>query len=219
MTTELANRFIEYETVKDVWDAVHKYHSKKNDRSKIAQLVSRSCALQQGEKSVLTYANELSDIYRELDYYRPLAHNSVEWEYILMDRVYRLLQGLRSEFEGIRGQLLSREAPLSFDNTITQLLNEESRLQEQKGVSECSVFAITDQKSIRPTQNGQSALPVNEIKKGQPKNRENQWCNYCKRKGHTKEKWWKLNGRPPQDLLKIFTSTYGCIPFICSRIL
>ena len=61
-----------------------------------------------------------------------------------MDRVYRLLQGLRSEFEGIRGQLLSREAPLLFGDTITQLLNEESRLQEQKGVSECSVFAITD---------------------------------------------------------------------------
>ena len=30
MTTKLANRFIQYETVKDVWDAVQKYHSKKN---------------------------------------------------------------------------------------------------------------------------------------------------------------------------------------------
>ena len=85
MTTELANQFIEYKTVKDIWAAVYKYHSKKNDQSKIAQLVSRSCALQHGERSVLTYTNELSDIYRELDHYRPLAHNSVEWEYILMD--------------------------------------------------------------------------------------------------------------------------------------
>ena len=41
---------------------------------------------------------------------------------------------------------------------------------------------------------------MNEIKKGQPRNRENQWYNYCKRKGHTKEKCWKLNGRPPQDM-------------------
>ena len=54
MTAELANRFIEYETIKDVWYTVHKYHSKKNERSKIAQLVSRSCALQQDEKLVLT---------------------------------------------------------------------------------------------------------------------------------------------------------------------
>ena len=37
MTTELANQFIEYEIVKDIWEAVQKYHSKKNDRSKIAQ--------------------------------------------------------------------------------------------------------------------------------------------------------------------------------------
>ena len=42
MMTELVKRFIEYETVKGVWDAVHKYHSKKNVSSKIAQLVSQS---------------------------------------------------------------------------------------------------------------------------------------------------------------------------------
>ena len=132
----------------------------------------------------------------------------MELEYILIDRVCRLLEGLRSEFEGIRSQPLSREAPLSFDDTITQLLSKESRLQEQKGVSECSVFAITDQRSIRPTQNGQSAPTVNEIKKGQPKNRENQWCNYCKRKGYTKEKCWKLNGRAPQDMNGKFSDAH-----------
>ena len=38
MTTELANLFIECKIVKDVWDAVHKYHSKKNNQSKIAKI-------------------------------------------------------------------------------------------------------------------------------------------------------------------------------------
>ena len=74
MTTELVNQFIEYETIKDVWDVVHKYHSKKNDRFKISQLVSQSCALQQGDKSILTCENELSDSYRELDHFCPLTH-------------------------------------------------------------------------------------------------------------------------------------------------
>ena len=125
-----------------------------------------------------------------------------------MDRVYRLLQGLRSEFDGIRGQLLSREVSLLFDDTITHLLNEENCLQEKKEMTKCAVFAITDRRSIRPTQNGQSAQPVNEIKKGQPRNRENQWCNYCKRKGHTKEKCWKLKGRPPQDMNENFSHAH-----------
>ena len=39
---------------------------------RLLRLVSRSCALQQGEKSVLTYANELCDIYRELGHYHLL---------------------------------------------------------------------------------------------------------------------------------------------------
>ena len=43
----------------------------KNEKAKIAKLITRAGALQQGEKSVVTYANELSDIFSELDHYRP----------------------------------------------------------------------------------------------------------------------------------------------------
>ena len=88
MTTELANRFIEYETVKEIWDVAHKYHSQKNDQAKIAELVIRAGSLQQGDKSVLAYANELSAIYSELDHYRPPAHDSVDREHILTNRVF-----------------------------------------------------------------------------------------------------------------------------------
>ena len=63
MTTELANCFIEYPTVKEEWDVARIYHSKKNDKVKIAQLVIRAGGLQQGEKTVLTCANELRMIY------------------------------------------------------------------------------------------------------------------------------------------------------------
>ena len=60
-------------------------------------------------------------------------------------------------------------------NTISELLNEESRLQDLKGLSECSTFPLTDQKPS-PIQNGQSAPTANETKKGQPR-KKNQWCN------------------------------------------
>ena len=142
-TAELANRFIEYETAKEIWDAAHKYHSKKNDRAKITQSAIRVGSLQQGDKSLLAYANELSAIYSELDHYRPPAHDSVDREYILTDRVYRLLTGLRPEFENIRSQSCHRESPLSFEDAISQLIGEESRLQEMKGGSESSAYAVT----------------------------------------------------------------------------
>ena len=44
---------------------------------------------------MLTYANELSDIFSELDHYHPLDHELSNKEYVLMDQVYKLLQGLQ----------------------------------------------------------------------------------------------------------------------------
>ena len=58
MTTELANCFTEFSTVKEIWDSAQTHHSKKNDKAKIAQLAIRAAALQQDEKTVLVYANE-----------------------------------------------------------------------------------------------------------------------------------------------------------------
>ena len=76
MKTEMTNRFIQYETVKEIWDAVHKYHSKKNDKFKIAQLVNKASVPQQGEWSILGYANELITIFSEIDHYRPHVHST-----------------------------------------------------------------------------------------------------------------------------------------------
>ena len=62
MSTDYFQKFIDYKTAKGIWEAVHKFYSKKNDSSKISSLVSRANSLQQGDKSVMAYANELSSI-------------------------------------------------------------------------------------------------------------------------------------------------------------
>ena len=100
-------------------------------------------SLQQCDKSLLAYAKELSAIFSELDHYRPPAHDSVDREYILADRVYRLLTGLRLDFKNVRSQSCHRESPLSFEDAISQLIGEESQLQEMNGSSESSAYAVT----------------------------------------------------------------------------
>ena len=174
VSTELANRFIEYETVKEIRDAAHKYHSKKNDKSKITQLVTKACTLQQGDKSVLAYANELSSIFSELDHYWPPGHNTEDREYILMNRVYKILPGLRPEFEGIRSQLHNLENTLNFDNAVSQLLSEESQLQEIKGGGERAACAVTSQGGNSSGSSQQMAPPSfnpNNAKKAPNKNK------------------------------------------------
>ena len=47
MSTDYFQKFLEYRTAKAIWEAVHKFYSKKNDSSKISSLVNRADALQQ----------------------------------------------------------------------------------------------------------------------------------------------------------------------------
>ena len=101
---------------------------------------------------------------------------------------------MRPEFEGIKGQLYNRENPLTFDEAVAQLLGEESRLLEMKG-GETTAYTVTQPGNSATTQHGTN-LP--NTKKGQMTNKENLWCNYCKRKGHVKETCWKLQSRTPQ---------------------
>ena len=86
-------------------------------------------------------------MFSELDHYRPPVHNSGDRDYILMDRIYKLLQRLRPEFEGIRSQLYNRETSLTFNDPVSQLLNEENRLQDMKGGEESSACAVTQSKA------------------------------------------------------------------------
>ena len=194
MNTDYFQKFIEYRTAKAIWEAVHKFYSKKNDSSEISSLVNRANSLQQGDKTVMAYANELSSIYNELDFYRPPQYNSLQWEYTVQDRIYHFLEGLRPEFEGLRSQIYNRGVHESFDDAIAAVVREEGRLQQMKVNPESLAFV---------SHQGGKSQPFSFPPRGQDKGQEKQWkdgpfCNYCKRRGHTKDKCWKLRGRPPQ---------------------
>ena len=89
------HKFFEYKTMKEIREAVHKFYSKKNDASKISSLVNRANALQQGDKYVMAYANELSSIYNDLDFYRSPQYNTLQWEYAVQYKIYHFIEGLR----------------------------------------------------------------------------------------------------------------------------
>ena len=143
---------------------------------------------------MLTYENELSDIFNELNHYRPPNHDSADREYVLMDQGYKSPQGLQPKFEGIRSQLYNKENTLLCDNTFSQLLIEESHLKEMKGSGDNTTCVINNSKAATPNQD----TNVGNMKKGSVKPKETLWCTYYKRREHTKEIRWKLYGRPPQ---------------------
>ena len=80
---------------------------------------------------------------------------------------------------------------------VFQLLSEECKLQEMKGGGDSSAYSVTNHGGSSSKSTHQVAPPNSNPKKGPMKNKDNLRCNCCKRKGHTKEKCWKVHGRPP----------------------
>ena len=167
---------------------MQKHHSKSKDRSRIGFLLNKGATLKQGERSVSEYSGEVLEIYDELDYYRPPIATT-NFDQVQQDRTYHFLQGLRPEFEGIRSQLYNREVELPFEDTISAALREESRMLELKGITESSAYSVS-----QPTAKYDPPKRYDQDRS----NKEVPTCHFCKRKGHIKEKCWKLHGRPPQ---------------------
>ena len=174
-------RYITYDTSRKLWEAVRRDHSKGEDRMKIINLYIKSFSLQQGEKDVLTYSNELRDIFNDLDHCRPPSTDPRARAYEATNRLCQFLQGLRPEFELVRSQLYNREEEPTFDQAVSKVMQEESRLNSLKGVVE-----------------GTAYVSKGTNWKTQTSNRENLFCTHCKKQGHTKEKCWKLHGKPQQ---------------------
>ena len=197
MNTDYFQKFIEYQTTKAISEAVHKFYSKKNDSSKISSLVNRANSLQQGDKTVMAYANELSSIYNELDFYRPPQYNSLQWEYNVQDRIYHFLEGLRPEFEGLKSQIYNRGVHESFDDAIVVVVREEGRLQQMKVNTESLTFVSHQGGKSQPF-----SFPPRGQDKGQEKQRKDgPFCNYCKR-----EAILKINiGNYMEDLHNLHT--------------
>ena len=184
LSPEQNARYVMYDTSKLLWEAISRNHSKRDDRQKIIDLYIKSFTLQQGDRDVLTYSNELRAVFNDLDHCRPPSTNSVARAYEATNRLCQFLQGLRPEFELIRSQLYNREIEPTFDQAVSKVMQEESRLHSLRGVIESTAYATKggNEKHL-PSKTDQT--------------REGLYCTHCSWLGHTKEKCWKLHGRPP----------------------
>ena len=126
----------------------------------MAELNRRVMELQEPQ-SVLEYSNELAAIWNEVDFYRPLPTDQTGREYILKGITYCFLTGLRPEFETIRSLLLNQERPLSFDESVIQVVKEESRLlSTQTSLPHETQVLLTKKTIVTPLTNISTA-PIN----------------------------------------------------------
>ena len=145
-------------------------------------------------------ANSLKNLWQELDHYRVsemkcLKDTAILKNFIEKDRVYDFLAGLNPEFDQVRVQILGKE------ETISLIRVEESwrGIMLEPQTLEGSALVTKIEQTQTQERGKANLLRVSEKDNKDnmwKDNKDNLWCTYCKKLRHTRERCWKLNGKP-----------------------
>lgn len=179
-------------TVSEVWMALEKQFAGKSNKMQATRIVEELTHLKQGTKSVTEYAGELKRLYRDLHYYHlfePVDKKDLaihhKWFESIVAKLF--LDGLNQELN-LRRQLIFSEAEWpSLDDIISSVLEEETRIAQPKE----NVVSLGDDRAALSMQSRRASKFFSKVDKGKL------FCDYCKKKGHTKEACFDLNGYPP----------------------
>ncbi|KAJ1408105.1 gag-polypeptide of LTR copia-type [Sesbania bispinosa] len=200
MIPEISDTCMFLNSAKEIWDAVEQTYSKAKDAAQVYEVKVKTLAAKQGYKTVTEYANQLKSLWMELDHYRVIKAKCTEdsallKEYIEQDRVYDFLVGLNPEFDQVRIQILGKQKVPCFNEVVAIVRSEESR----RGLMLESP-AVENSAMVADHKGDQTLAMVAEQKKGGSANVEKKsdglWCTYCNKPRHTREKCWKLYGKP-----------------------
>ncbi|KAJ4721162.1 hypothetical protein OWV82_008883 [Melia azedarach] len=112
MEPEVSQNFILCDTAKKLWDTVNMMYSNLNNDSQLYDLRRKVHDTKQGNQSVMAYFNVLNQCWLELDLYQDFEWRNEEdflqyRKIVENERVFDFLGGLNSEFDAVRGRILS----------------------------------------------------------------------------------------------------------------
>ncbi|XP_050149267.1 uncharacterized protein LOC126624273 isoform X2 [Malus sylvestris] len=163
-----------FSTSKEVWDHLAKLYTKANF-AKRYQLEMEIRTIQQGDKSIQVFYNELTNLWDQLALTEPeeLGIVKLYCKYREEQRLVQFLMPLRDEFETLRSSILHRTPLPSVDSVLNELQAEEVRVQSHRlssSSSNTSAFAAARSRRVAMDE-----------------------CSYCKGKGHWKSQCPKLS--------------------------
>ncbi|GAV78037.1 hypothetical protein CFOL_v3_21505 [Cephalotus follicularis] len=143
--------------------------------------------------SVFQYYSTLKELWHELNYYGPFnAINPID-AVTFQERqdnhhLFDFLAGLNVEFEPIRAQMLSTKPLPSLKDAFSSIHSEDTRwaamaLPAPQEISALYSDSTTANVAFRGKTPGAQARPIPV-------------CDYCGKEKHTRDRCWKLHGRP-----------------------
>ncbi|KAK1561249.1 hypothetical protein QYE76_065312 [Lolium multiflorum] len=179
-------------TVFEVWSALEKQFSGKSNKMQATRIMGELTHLKQGTQSITEYAGEMKRLYRDLHYYHPFQpvdkkdlgiHH--EWFESLVAKLF--LDGLNEKFNLRRQLIFSETVWPSLDDIISSVLEEETRLAQPKE----DYLKYGEDRAALSMRPRHGARPFSKLDK------RKQYCDHCRRNGHTKDNCFELHGYPP----------------------
>ncbi|KAL5813378.1 hypothetical protein ACOSQ3_024138 [Xanthoceras sorbifolium] len=199
MTPEVNDTCMFLATAREIWEFIQQTYSKVKDAvaAQVYEIRTKAMSTKHGNGSVTDYANTLQNLWQELDHYRCVritnpADTTVVRKMLEQDRVYDFLAGLNMEYDQVRIQILGREEVPPLNVVISMVRAEESRrsVMVQSVHEEGSALASNGSQSLHQMKTASDGhKPPNA-------NPSNLWCTYYKKPRHTKDRCWKLHGKP-----------------------
>ncbi|XP_040955857.1 uncharacterized protein [Gossypium hirsutum] len=203
MMPEISDTCMFLNTFKEIWEAVKQTYSKVRDAAQIYEIKTKISSTNQGSRSITEYSNLLQSLLQEMDHYQRIQMNCSEdaallKRFVEKNRIYDFLAGLNVEFDAVRVQILGKEELPSLNETIAIVRAEEGRrgvMVENSQVDSSALVtkAVSERKFGLEQPKSEDNRQTERTK---PINRDSVWCTYCKKARHTKERRWKLYGKP-----------------------
>ncbi|KAG6513861.1 hypothetical protein ZIOFF_024198 [Zingiber officinale] len=176
-------------TTYDMWKTLEQMYGRRHDMLCTYQISSQIFKLEQGSMSVTNYFATLKGLWDEFDYYRMKNWSSTDdhQRYLKLlekDRIIKFLDGLTSEFESLKGQILGLDPTPSLEQVYYKILSKEGRKRtmNNKGIStggpligETSVFISS----------------ANKFRPGGTKRQGDRFCRHYKRTNHDSDFCWE----------------------------
>ncbi|GAV78634.1 UBN2_3 domain-containing protein [Cephalotus follicularis] len=177
---------------KDIWDAISRQYSQKNNYAQAYEIRKESREMSQGGLSLVAYYSNLSHLWQQLNAYR--THNpSIPTELITFQKdiekeiVYDFLAGLNPDYDQVRVQVHGRDPFPTLEEAYNLIQHEERRHTSMMPFVQPDHSALVTVSRPPSTTSGLKLDPTDK---------NPVVCDYFGKLRHTRTTCWTLHGCP-----------------------
>ena len=202
MTPSIKQSVMWMDTAVEIWNDLKERFSH-SDKFRVADLQDQITHCKQGESSVSEYYTRLKILWKEIELYRCVlvCTCSTSCSCGLLPRlqkereddcVIRFLRGLNDDYSQVRSQVMMMDPMPSIIKTFSMILQHEREfVSTSSSTQELVAFSVQSKEPHKPNNNP----PTGSVKNANlgKSNRNNKFCEKCKKTNHTIETcYWRI---------------------------